>query len=70
MAGAGSSPSRTATAPSKRGRECAALSKDNPMTPSTLRAAPLLSVGRASDLTRAVDEHGQREFMGAETYWI
>lgn len=40
------------------------------MTPSTPKAQTLQRVGRASDLTRAVDEHGQREFMGAETYWI
>lgn len=44
--------------------------KVDPMTLSTLKAPQLLRVGRASDLTRAVDEHGQREFMGAETYWI
>lgn len=40
------------------------------MTQSTLKAPRLIRVGRASDLTRAADEQGQREFMGAETYWI
>lgn len=30
----------------------------------------LLRLGRASFVTRAVDELGQREFMGAQTYWL
>jgi len=40
------------------------------MTRSTPIAPQLLYIGRAADLTRAVDEHGQREYMGAEVYWI
>ena len=30
----------------------------------------LLRLGAASCVTRAVDEVGQREFMGAQTYWL
>lgn len=39
------------------------------MTKDTKTAPQLLRVGRAFALTRAVDEKGVPEFLGATIYW-